>query len=120
MVEDIAILLVWLGFFASVSLGWYFYLKARNRERLALIEKNADVSEIFKVREIRFRFPWLKIGMIITGAGFGVCLALFSTLFPTMKQFIRETNGMVPIALMMFFGGVAIIVAYYLEKPKDR
>ncbi|MCK4920726.1 MAG: hypothetical protein KAS71_06755, partial [Bacteroidales bacterium] len=52
--------LPWLGFFAAIVLAWYFYLKARNKERMALIEKGADVSEIYSKQEVTFRFPWLK------------------------------------------------------------
>jgi hypothetical protein len=26
-----------MGFFASIFFGWYFYLQARNKERMALI-----------------------------------------------------------------------------------
>jgi hypothetical protein len=31
--------LPWLGLFTALLLAWYFYIKARNRERMALIEK---------------------------------------------------------------------------------
>ena len=58
--------LPWLGFFAAIVLAWYFYLQARNKERMALIEKGADVSDIYSKQEVTFRFPWLKIGIIIT------------------------------------------------------
>ena len=57
--------LVWLGFFAAVFLAWYFYLKARNKERMALIESGKDVSEIYSKQEIKFKFPWLKLGIIL-------------------------------------------------------
>lgn len=58
--EDLSIALIWLGFFASIVLGLYFYFSARHKERMALIEKNANVSEIFKVREFQFHFPGLS------------------------------------------------------------
>lgn len=120
MNDESMLTLIWLVFFACIFLGWYFYLKARNKERMALIEKNADVSEIFKVREIRFRFPWLKLGMIITGVGLGLCLTIVLMVFPEIENIINETGGIVPIALMLFFGGVGTVVAHYLDKPKDR
>lgn len=48
--------LIWLGFFASIFLGWYYFLQARNKERMALIERDKDVSEIYAKREVRFPF----------------------------------------------------------------
>ncbi|MDX9883491.1 MAG: hypothetical protein RBS73_15625 [Prolixibacteraceae bacterium] len=118
--EDFSITLIWLGFFACIFFGWYFYLKARNKERMALIERNADVSEIFKGREIRFRFPWLKIGMIITGAGFGLLLCVLLMFIPEFENIVERTDGAAVFAIMLFFGGLSIVVAYYLDKPKSR
>jgi hypothetical protein len=118
--EDISIALVWLGFFASLFFGWYFYLQARNKERMALIEKNADLSEIFKPREIRFRFPWLKIGMIITGAGLGLFLGVLIEFIPGLENIVRNTEGAAVFALIFLFGGIGIIISYFIDKPKNR
>ena len=62
IMEDFGLALVWLGFFASIFFGWYYYLQARHSERMALIEKNVDVTEIFRVRKTSFSFPGLKLG----------------------------------------------------------
>ena len=72
-----ALAITWLGFFAAVFLAWYFYLKARNKERMALIESGKDVSEIYSKQEIKLRFPWLKLGIIGTGMAFGFLVAFF-------------------------------------------
>lgn len=113
--KDFSLALFWLGLFASVFFGWYFYLKARNKERMALIEKNADVSEIFKPMKLKFNFnfPWFKIGMMITGIGLGLVTAII------LSTFIRVRNELVP-SLMLLFGGLSMVIAYYLEKQKDK
>lgn len=117
--EDLSITLVWLGFFACIFFGWYYYMNARNKERMALIEKNADVSEIFKKREIRFYFPWLKLGMIIMGMGFGFCLALF--LCPSSEiRVLQGEKEMMTVGSMLFFGGLGLVIAYFIEKPKGH
>ncbi len=116
--DDFSLALVWLGFFASIFLGWYFYLQARNKERMALIEKNADVSEIFKVREVHFRFPWLKLGMLVAGIGFGLGLGLLLAVIPAIKNAGLEEGLMA--GFMLFFGGLGIVIAHFIEKPKDR
>lgn len=114
--EDLSIALVWLGFFASIVLGLYFYFSARHKERMALIEKNADVSEIFKVREFRFRFPWLKLGMIIIGIGVGFSATiLLTTTIDDLKSLGDETAA----ALILLFGGVGAVIAHYIDKPKE-
>jgi hypothetical protein len=115
--EDFAFYMVWLGFFASILLGWYFYLQARHKERMALIEKNADLSEVFKARE--YHFPWLKLGMLIGGIGIGLCVAFF--LIINMGEHVigggRET---VALGSILIFGGTGLVAAHFIEKPKGR
>lgn len=113
------ITLIWLGFFASIFFGWYFFLQARNKERLALIEKNADVSEIFKVRQAKLHFPWLKLGGIITGVGFGFCMALILSL-STDIHYVQGAKELMIIGFMLFFGGLGAVITYFIEKPKER
>ena len=112
--------LTWLGFFAAVFLGWYFYIKARNKERMALIESGKDVSEIYSKQEIRIRIPWLKFGLLITGVGLG--LGVFMLLFSFIPAFQEAMKGDIGqffiIANMMFFGGIGLIFGHYLDKPK--
>ena len=115
--EDFSLALIWLGFFASVFLGWYFYLQARNKERMALIEKNVDIPEIFKVREARFHFPWFKLGMIITGTGFGFCLGLIFSRLPVL---IGADEGVGIFGCMLLFGGLGMVIAHIIEKPKAQ
>ncbi len=113
---------IWLGFFTAVLLGWNFYLKARNKERMALIEKGIDVSEIYSKREIKFRFPWLKIGLLFIGIGLGVGgFFVLDSFVPAIHKIMMSgpVGIVVPIAIMMVFGGIGVIIGYYLDKPKD-
>ncbi|MCK9411786.1 MAG: hypothetical protein M0Q53_05765 [Prolixibacteraceae bacterium] len=115
--DDFAFYLVWLGFFASILLGWYFYLQARHKERMALIEKNADLSEVFKARENRF--PWLKLGMTITGVGFGFCMVFPLREIIGIQNFGAEME-MAIFGFMMFFGGLGAVIGHFIDKPKER
>ena len=119
--EELMLTLVWLGFFAAIFLGWYFYLKARNKERMALIESGKDVSEIYSKREIRFRFPWLKFGIILSGTSFGFLFSFFAiTLFfeswPALKQY---EAGTFIFGITFLFAAISIIIAYFVDKPKN-
>ena len=53
--EEFSFALIWLGFFASIFFGWYFYLQARNKERMALIEKG-DISKTPKLLVECYRY----------------------------------------------------------------
>jgi len=118
--ENISLALVWLGFFASIFFGWYYYIQARNKERMALIDKNADVTEIFRVRRHTFRFPWLRLGMIFVGVGLGLCLALFVSQNSGVRDDHGDTMGVLVVGFMMLFGGLGAVVSHFIDKPKEN
>lgn len=111
--------LQWLGLFTAIVLAWYFYLKARNKERMALIEKGADVSQIYSRQEVKIKFPWLKIGILITGIALGVvAVAIFSLSIDSSK--VRMDTG--PFVLMggILFGGISMIIAHFVDRPARK
>jgi len=113
--------LIWLGFFAAVFLAWYFYLKARNKERMALIESGKDVSEIYSKQEIKFRFPWLKLGIILTGFSLGLLSAFFllEIGLNEAKLDYRVQKEPIMFGVIFLFTAISIIVAYFADKPKN-
>ena len=116
--EDFVIAIVWLGFFAAVFLGWYFYLKARNKERMALIERDKDVSEIYAKREFRFRFPWLKLGIILTGFSLGWLIAFY--VLVGLELFTPKQSQPFALGVMFLFTSLSILVAYFADKSKTK
>ena len=87
---------------------------------MALIERDKDVSEIYAKREIRFRFPWLKLGILITGIAFGGFVIVGLSLIPEISKLIGHTEG-APIFVSLFlFGGISMIIAHYIDKPISR
>ena len=115
--NNLDLALVWLGFFAAIFLGWYFYLQARNKERMALIERDKDVSEIYSKQEFKFRFPWLKLGMMISGIGFGIGLSIAIVANTVV---FRSYDEPLIATFAMFFGGLGLVFGYFLEKPKNK
>ena len=110
--------------FVSVVWGWYFYLKIRNKERMALIEKDKDVSEIYARPKSKsgFHFPWLKIGIITTGFSVGWIVALL-----ILELVLRQPEGNYRIAaepfilgIIFLFTSVSILVAYFADKSKNK
>ncbi len=100
-------------FFASVLIAVYFFLRYRNSERLALIEKAADPS-MFKTTGVRFRFPWIKIGILSTGVGIGILVGGF---LQNTGMYMLDDTG-IPFS-MLVFGGLAMVLAAKLDKPKN-
>lgn len=105
-------------------LSWYIYLKTRNKERMALIEKDKDVSEIFARPKSKsgFHFPWLKIGIIATGFSIGFLVALL-----IQENVLKQPDGNFSsnpepaiMGTIFLFTSVSILVAYFADKPKNK
>jgi hypothetical protein len=108
----------------SISLGWYFYLKIRNKERMALIEKDKDVSEIYArpKTSFRFSFPWLKIGIIVTGFSIGLIVVeiIMQIFFMDQAGYYLGGGDAMGIGILFLFTSVSILVAYFADKPKNK
>ena len=121
IVPLILITIAYLAFFAAIILGWYFYIKARNKERMSLIEKGKDVSEIYSKREIKFQVPWLKIGVILTGFSLGWLAAFIVSEVLTSAKIIRTySDAPLIMGIIFLFTAISILVAYFVDKPKTK
>lgn len=114
--------LTWIGFFAAIILSFYFYLRFRNRERMALVEKGVDVSEILKTRDFSFKIPWLRLGILAIGIGFGIFVAYLVIVLapPKFTGDKRQFTGLILMFSLLIFGGVGIILGNFLEKPRNK
>jgi hypothetical protein len=104
-------------------LSWYIYLKTRNKERMALIEKDKDISEIFArpKANFSFRIPWLKVGIITTGFSIGWLVAiLVQELINSQSGNNSVNSGAVIMGVIFLFTSVSILVAYFADKPKNK
>ncbi len=112
--------LPWLGFCTAVLLAWYFFIKARNKERMALIEKGADVSDIYSKQEITFRFPWLKFGIILSGISIGIALIIVLFMIMPDNEIIQDGIILLLIISGVLFGGIAMIIAHLIDRPRKK
>jgi hypothetical protein len=86
---------------------------------MALIEKGIDVSEIFKTREITFKFPWLRLGILLLGIGIGLIVAYFLT--DTLPMPTRDPNyflnrDIIVLSSLLIFGGLGLILGNVFER----
>ena len=112
-------MIIKLGFFISVFFAFYYFLRFRNTERMSLIEKGVDVSEIFKKRD-RVLIPWYLIGFLILGLGIGLFISsiiyyFIDTTFPDLDYRILP---LLIIGTSLLFGALGIILGHHLEQKK--
>ena len=121
--EDYFMLFTFL-LLVTVFLSWFVYLKTRNKERMALIERDKDVSELYARRKTGsgFQFPWLKVGIITTGFSIGWLVAiLVNELINNQSNGNHSVNsGAVIMGVIFLFTSVSILVAYFVDKPKNK
>jgi hypothetical protein len=108
-----------LGFFAAALLAWYFYIKARSKERMALIEKGIDLSK-FYTSETRKSFPWLGVGVVITGICIGLLLVFaLVLLFPDDDLLLQMAQpGLILVGVL--FGGFSMILVHFIYKHRKK
>jgi len=67
MIEAVVFCIIAVAAITAFFLGWFFYQKARDKERIYLIEKGEKFSDILKAQKehrIRFIFPWSKLAIV--------------------------------------------------------
>ena len=103
--------IIFLAFLAAAFLAWYFTHKSREKERMLLIEKGIEVPEQKGGWNFSFRFPWLKIGVLITAIAVGLIIGIILNEITGERQF--------PPVMMLLFGGIGMIVAHYVGKKEN-
>ena len=103
--------IIFLAFLVAIFLAWYFTHKSREKERMLLIEKGLEVPEDKGGWNFSFRFPWLKLGVLITAISVGLIIGIILNEITGERQF--------PPVMMLLFGGIGMIIAHYVGK-KDK
>lgn len=108
MNEEVAIVLVFLGAFASIF--GLFYL--RNKENMALIEKGINPKE-YTTRPAPYRS--LKWGLLLMGAGLGLLLGY---VFSEQIMHIGNDNPVMYFSMLAICGGAGLFLSYRIEKKE--
>jgi hypothetical protein len=92
----------------------YVYYTTRNRERMALIEKNADPS-IFKSEPTgNFRFFPIKFGMLMMGVGLGILIGSIIKATTIIEEEIAY------FSMIFLFGGAGLFSSYFVGKKLQK
>ena len=106
MVNDI---LISLGVFAAIFGIVYVAVTAKNRERLAMIDKGMNPFENRKPRSSNTN-SLLKWSLLIIGLGLGV---FFGSLLDTTTAIAEEASY---FGSILFFGGAGLLLAFLISK----
>lgn len=97
--------------FGTICFLGYLWLRSRNQERLALIEKGVDAS-IFVSRKRGISLT-LRIALLAMGIGVGVLLA-------SAFDWIGMEEGVAYPAMILVGGGFGLLVAYLVDERKRK
>jgi len=113
MHEGFVGIMFFLTFFGTVFGVLYFYFTTRNRERLALIEKNADPA-LFKTEPTNvFKKFSIKIGMLFIGGGLGVLAGNILTVSTRLEEPVAY------LSMICMFAGAGLILSYFVARKVD-
>lgn len=99
-------------FFATTFGLFYVYISARNRERMAMIERGNELN----LRPFTKEKPatiFLRFGFMLFGLGIGLMVGMF------LSNYIIFGNHNGPFLVVfsstLLFGGLFMIVGYFIE-----
>jgi hypothetical protein len=108
MAEEI---LIPIGFFALAFGIVFVVITARNRERMALIEKGADPKDLVSGKPTVYGV--LKWALLLVGIGFGLFIG---SLISTYTVLDEEASY---FASALFFGGLGLFVAFLIARKAE-
>jgi predicted MFS family arabinose efflux permease len=91
-----------------------FYIKARNRERLAMIEKGYDASLLEPAQPHTGKYSSLKMGIAAIGIAIGLLAGNILVIHTNMEEAVGY------FSMIFLFGGLGLIVYYLLVRNKSR
>lgn len=114
MQEEIIIIPIFFGVIFGI---FYLFISARNKERLALIEKGADAS-IFYGKDRKVTPMWkviiINLALLSMGIGIGIFIAAFLDLTLNVDEDIAYPGT------IFLMAGVGLFSGYYLTKKLNE
>ena len=103
-------IIVPVALFASIFGIVYIVVSARNKERLALIDKGLDANMLHIKTNTHGRYDALKIGLFLIGLAVGLLLG------NVLESYTRIQEEVAYFSMVMLFGGLSLIVYYLIMK----
>ena len=101
------------GFAAFFGIMYIFYT-TRNRERLALIEKNADPSILKPESKGTLKTFTIKLGMLFGGAGIGTLIGNIVASTTSLDDHAAY------VSMIFLFSGAGLVASYFIAKKVQK
>jgi len=111
---------------------FYLYITARNRERMAIIEKGTefDLTILDTKRKFDFKGLFFRLGFLSVGVGLGIIVGMVveATMYSTFhrqiyisNKYIYTQNNSIPLyfSMVFIFGGLGLIIGYLVGRKKE-
>lgn len=107
-------LLIPLGLFSLVFGIIYILITARNKERMAMIERGININEKVETR-VKSPSSLMKFALPIVGIGFGLIFGqiIYNFTYPILPQVLAI------ISSSLLFGGLGILIYYMKFYKRD-
>ena len=110
MLEDVLIpIVLFLVTFGIV----YVIVSARNKERMAMIEKGTD-PELFRSKFSLSQYNVFKWGMLLVGVAIGIIIANMLDHGRIMEEEVAYPS------MILLFGGLSLIASYLLRNKLHK
>lgn len=110
--------IVFISLFIVIFGICYLYFTARHKERLALIEKDKDVSVFYSSKKALSSNAWrnvvLSLGLLSIGVGLGILLGSFLNLV-----FGMSTEVAFPASIFLM-AGVGLLTGFFITKKNEK
>lgn len=121
MIESITFCIISVAIIAAFFLAWFFYQKARDKERMYLLEKGEKLEDILLIQQknkFTFIFPWLKLGVVSVGMSFSfLCIAF---LIKYLENDLELFKGFLISFIIGISLGISFIVNHFISKKRKQ
>lgn len=121
MIESIVFCIVVIAAITALFLAWYFYQKARDKERIFLIEKGEKFSDILKAQKenrIKFVFPWLKMAIITSSLSIAFLVIAFIISYLDNDQELFK--GFLITFVIGFCLSISLFIVNFISKKEQN
>ena len=101
-----------LAFFVAIILSVKYITSAKSKEKMALIEKGVDISQIYQKKD--YANGTLKTGMLLVGLAVGVLVAYLLTEVTSIPW--RAAY----FSMILLFGGISLVLFHLYNSKQEK
>lgn len=119
MTEAIVFCIVAVATIIALFFGWLFYQKARDKERIYLIERGEKFSDILKTQKenrIKFIFPWLQLAIITSSLS--IAFLMIAYLVKYLENNQELFKGFLITCIIGFCLSISLFIINFISKKR--